>query len=208
MNAPQTVGQGGTDGFVAAFTSDLVAGNSNPAPFTFVPITNALSSTLQVSAPTRVVPTGNAIGYVDGQPGSTWCASTLADCSCDKTGNVYVSGEALITSTTPGTPYFVCVRHISSSAPESVTESRLHIGAVAGVFRTATNGGAGLVGCTLDVDGNGVQDALTDGLLILRALFGLTGTSVTANAVGANAARSSWTDIKAYLNNNCGATIP
>ena len=208
LNAPQIANQGGTDGFVTAFTSDLVAGNSNPAPFAFVPITNSLPSTLQVSAPTRVVPTGNTIAYVDGQRGSTWCASSAADCKCDKTGNVYVTGEALVTATTPGTPYYVCVRHISSSAPDAVTESRLHIGAVTGVFRTATGGGAGLLGCTLDVDGNGVQDALTDGLLILRALFGLTGTAVTTNAVGSNAARSSWTDIKAYLNANCGATIP
>ena len=103
LNAPQIANQGGTDGFVTAFTSDLVAGNSNPAPFAFVPITNSLPSTLQVSAPTRVVPTGNAIAYVDGQRGSTWCASSAADCKCDKTGNVYVTGEALVTATTPGT---------------------------------------------------------------------------------------------------------
>ena len=33
---------------------------------------------------------------------------------------------------------------------------------------------------TLDVDGNGLLDPLTDGLLILRDLFGFTGTSLTA----------------------------
>jgi hypothetical protein len=36
---------------------------------------------------------------------------------------------------------------------------------------------------TLDIDGNGLLEALTDGLLVLRFLFGFTGTALTANAV-------------------------
>lgn len=36
----------------------------------------------------------------------------------------------------------------------------------------------------LDIAGNGVVDALTDGLLIVRYLFGLTGASVPAVAAG------------------------
>lgn len=35
----------------------------------------------------------------------------------------------------------------------------------------------------LDFDGNGVNDALTDGLIFLRVAFGLTGTSLTESAV-------------------------
>ena len=206
--AAYTTLSGPSDGFIAAMTSDLVAGNSNPQPFSFVPVANALPGTLQVSAPTQVIPSGNALAYVDGQPGSTWCASSGANCTCDKTGNVYVTGEAMITVTTPGTPYYVCVRHVASTAPDSITESRLHIGGVTGTFRVTTGTGASLTGCTLDIDGNGLQDALTDGLMIIRALFGLTGTAVTSNAVGNNASRTTWTDIRAYLNANCGATIP
>ncbi len=38
-----------------------------------------------------------------------------------------------------------------------------------------------------DVDGNSSQDALTDGLLIVRHLFGLTGSSLFDSSVGANA---------------------
>ena len=52
---------------------------------------------------------------------------------------------------------------------------------------------------TLDVDGNGLLDPLTDGLLILRDHFGFTGTSLTAGAVGANCTRCDGTSITNYL---------
>jgi hypothetical protein len=39
---------------------------------------------------------------------------------------------------------------------------------------------------SLDVDGNGAIAPLTDGLLVLRALFGFTGSSLTTAAIGAN----------------------
>ncbi|MEO7851725.1 MAG: putative glycoside hydrolase [Rubrivivax sp.] len=45
-------------------------------------------------------------------------------------------------------------------------------------------------GITLDIDGNGTAAAQTDGMLILRYLFGLTGSSLTDGAVGAGAQRS------------------
>ena len=55
---------------------------------------------------------------------------------------------------------------------------------------------------TLDVDGSVTQtkyDALTDGLLIIRYMFGLTGASLTAGALGATATRTDPVAIKAYL---------
>jgi len=62
------------------------------------------------------------------------------------------------------------------------------------------------LGC-LDADGNGQIDALTDGLITIRAMFGLTGTSVTNAAVGANASRPTWTTIRQYLNRSCGGSF-
>jgi hypothetical protein len=41
----------------------------------------------------------------------------------------------------------------------------------------------------LDIDGNGTADALTDGLLMLRYLFGLTGDALINNAIATNATR-------------------
>jgi hypothetical protein len=51
----------------------------------------------------------------------------------------------------------------------------------------------------LDVDGNGSVTALTDGLLILRFLFGFTGTTLTSGAIGAGCTRCDGATIAPYL---------
>lgn len=62
--------------------------------------------------------------------------------------------------------------------------------------------------CSLDVDGSGgAPDALTDGLILIRAMFGLTGTSVHNNALGVGATRNSWPLIRGFLNGSCGANF-
>ncbi|MEO8136919.1 MAG: SBBP repeat-containing protein [Betaproteobacteria bacterium] len=203
QSAQLNPGGGTNDGFISYMTADLRLVNSSPAPFTFTPAVNALPSTVQTSAPTLVSPTGDASGYVDGQPGSKWCASTTAACTCNLTGGTFTAGSFQLPA---GTPYYVCVQQTASAAPNVITEAILHIGAEAATFRVGTGTIAGF-GCTLDVDGNGSQGALTDGLLIIRALFGLTGTSVTNGAVGAGAARTAWSDISAYFNTNCGGNF-
>jgi Ca2+-binding RTX toxin-like protein len=57
------------------------------------------------------------------------------------------------------------------------------------------------VGCSslLDIDGNGEVDALSDGLLILRYLFGLSGDKLTDGAIGSDASRDA-NEIEEYLN--------
>ncbi len=62
--------------------------------------------------------------------------------------------------------------------------------------------------CTLDVDGNNQVDPLTDGLMLVRAMFGLTGTAVTNGAIGTGTpTRPAWDKIQPYLNANCGASF-
>ena len=51
----------------------------------------------------------------------------------------------------------------------------------------------------LDVDGNGNADALTDGLLILRYLFGLRGAELINGAFDPLGARTTAPDIQTYL---------
>jgi hypothetical protein len=51
----------------------------------------------------------------------------------------------------------------------------------------------------LDIDGNGELTALTDGLLVLRFLFGFTGTPLTSGAVGPGCTRCDATAILPYL---------
>lgn len=52
---------------------------------------------------------------------------------------------------------------------------------------------------TIDVDGNDIYDALTDGLLLVRYLSGLTGTALTGSAIGGTPTRSGPAEIKQYL---------
>ena len=54
----------------------------------------------------------------------------------------------------------------------------------------------------VDIDNNGQFDALTDGLIILRYLFGLSGESLINGAVASNAERASVPAITDYLANN------
>ena len=51
----------------------------------------------------------------------------------------------------------------------------------------------------LDIDGDGSTEALTDGLLLLRYLFGFDGPTLIEGAVGENAMRTSATEIRAYI---------
>ena len=60
-----------------------------------------------------------------------------------------------------------------------------------------------------DIDGNGEVDALTDGLLLLRYLFGLSGDSLINGAVATDATRTTSQAIEQYLNSYMpGASDP
>lgn len=52
---------------------------------------------------------------------------------------------------------------------------------------------------SIDIDGNGQFDALTDGLLIMRYLFGFRDSSLVEGAIGPNSGRDSAADIQDYL---------
>jgi len=144
---------------------------------------------------------GGANIYVDGQPGSKYCVSSTNSCAvCD------ISGSFVGIRGTIDAGRYVCVRHTASAALNQATYTDLHVGGAMARFFVTT--GTLLGGnCSLDVDGNNSIDALTDGLLILRAMFGLTGTAVTNSAVGGSATRSDWTSIRNYLNGSCGTSF-
>ena len=55
------------------------------------------------------------------------------------------------------------------------------------------------LGVLADIDGNGEIDALTDGLLTLRYLFGLEGDTLIAGVVAPDATRTTAVDIEAHL---------
>ena len=63
------------------------------------------------------------------------------------------------------------------------------------------------VPCRLDIDGDGHIYPTTDGLILMRVMLGLTGTAVSSAAV-VGSPRSTWTDIKTYLNDSCAMGLP
>ena len=199
-NGAQPAMAGGRDGFVARLTADLTLNDSTPDAFAFVPQINVPAASVRISSPVLIAGIIGTTGiYVDGQPGSAYCVSSTPSCSCD------VSGAYLARPDTIATNQFVCVRHTSSAAPNRVTYTNLHVGGAMATFNVST--GSPLGNCSLDVDGNNSIGALTDGLIILRAMFGLTGTAVTNAAVGSGATRQTWAAIQPYLNGNCGTSF-
>lgn len=60
--------------------------------------------------------------------------------------------------------------------------------------------------CNGDYDGNGVVDPLTDGLIAFRLAMGFTGTAVTNGALGNCATRTTYAQLRAWSNRNCGTS--
>ena len=54
----------------------------------------------------------------------------------------------------------------------------------------------------LDVDNDGKTEALTDGLLVIRYLFGFSGEALVVGAIASEASRNRPEDIRAFLKNN------
>jgi hypothetical protein len=124
------------------------------------------------------------------------------------------------TMTTSGTPVavFGITNATSVEAGFEVTCAKLSNGIVKcwgrnddgrlgdglGVFASSTPQriGAGSQ-CSLDIDGNGSVDALTDLLMLTRARMGMSDAAVTSNAIGAGATRTTWPLIRAHLVNGC-----
>ena len=83
---------------------------------------------------------------------------------------------------------------INSGSFVVVWESVGQDGALAGIF------GQRFATAILDIDGNGATTPLTDGLLVLRFLFGFSGATLTSGAVDvAGCARCTGPAIEAYL---------
>ncbi|MEO7279901.1 MAG: PA domain-containing protein [Casimicrobium sp.] len=92
------------------------------------------------------------------------------------------------------------VRYLFGLTGSTLSSGALGIGA--NPSRTADPALANYIASVLpylDVDGNGKVDALTDGLMILRTLLGLSGTAVTQSALGVGAKRTVPADISAYI---------
>jgi hypothetical protein len=59
----------------------------------------------------------------------------------------------------------------------------------------------------MDIDGDGIVDPTRDGVVLMRAMLGLTGAAVT-DGVTLPGPVSNWVGIRAYLNSRCAANLP
>ncbi|OCC14684.1 hypothetical protein DBT_1999 [Dissulfuribacter thermophilus] len=92
--------------------------------------------------------------------------------------------------------------HASFTVPQNLSPGTYYLSlqnsdgkkGIVGNFKIITNR-------VLDVDGDGKTDALTDGLLILRYLFGFRGQALISQAVSQLATRTSSSDIETFLLN-------
>ena len=195
--AEQTANAGIYDGFVGRVSRDLRALDIYPDAYGFAPKMGVPVGSMQTSAPTQITGIGAPVTVaLNGGNYAQFCISSTLGCGCDV--QAYT-----ITPTAISAGQYVCVRQFAPFVAPASAQAMLAVGTGFATFFVAT--GNGLSACSLDVDGNGALDALTDGLIVIRALFGLTGTSVTNGAVGQGATRADWTALRSYLNGNCGS---
>jgi len=200
--AQGSYGGGFFNAFVSRFSLDLLATDVYPNAVHFTAQSGVPMNVVRTSAPVQISGLGvPAMVTASGSLGSAFCISAGNDCSCDATpGAAFTTTPASIANN-----QFLCAQHVSAPIPNALRETVVIVGGGAAKFQTFT--GTNLTVCSLDVDGNGADDALTDGLIIIRALFGLTGTAVTNGAIGAGAARTAWAQLQPYLNANCGTNF-
>lgn len=125
--------------------------------------------------------------------GTLVTSKDVAGCT---SGTTRASVTTLQANTTPGTYYLLFQPRDAAVTP--ITNDYV-------IYPTGLS--EANASCVLDLDGNGTVDALTDGIMLLRAFFGLSGTSVTNGALGAGATRTTWAEIRVYLNSNCGTSF-
>jgi hypothetical protein len=103
-------------------------------------------------------------------------------------------GSVFWNTTVPGTYYFGSAPVQNTSGPLVLRADMKLTVVVLPACPTRTGPFA-----VMDIDGNGVVDQNTDGLLLARYTAGMRGDALTANAIGSNATRCTFRDIERYL---------
>ncbi len=139
-------------------------------------------------------PTGTTTAGIADVSARSWSEETEkvpASCTLDVDGNA--SFDAL-------TDGILIMRYLFGFSGSTLTMGAVGSGATRS-DATAVVEFLGDSSCALmlDADGNGSRDALTDGILIARYLFGFSGTTLTANALGSGATRTDGTAVGSFL---------
>ena len=96
------------------------------------------------------------------------------------------------------------IRHLFGFSGDSLTS-----GAVSGVANRGSSDAIATylkdADSQLDIDGDGEAKPLTDGLLLIRYLFGFSGESLISGAIGARATRRTAQEVEAYIQDRVSA---
>jgi hypothetical protein len=188
-------GKGSVRGIVASRGAAAVAAYvEQGAMFTTA---NALQSTAPATIPSGGTQTQSS-GYF-----ALWSAQTSAlpvACNLDADAN---NGVRMTSDATLAFRYILGRR--GGSLVTSVKQGALNNAAI------EQNLGVLYGARYLDIDGNGVIDAATDGVLLLRALLGFRDDALIANALGTAPPNGTWrstaTAIRTHLSNVCGLPL-
>jgi hypothetical protein len=181
-------GQGVVRGLVAKRGSAALAASINTgAMFT-------TSNALQSDAPSST-PTIQNAGYFAQWSAPSNAATVACNFDVDSTNGTRTTSDGVMLMR-----YLLNLRGVSLTA--HAKQGNVADGAVEVRIQTQ------IAANHLDIDGNGVTEAATDGLLLLRSMLGFRDDALTANALGAPPPLGAWRNtgalIRAHLATNCG----
>ena len=177
-----------TDKYLLASWASINGNWPGTLPSSLLTLTfNVVEETLNESTPIGLSISSLAAGY--GFTGDSYDISIVAgswDFDEDGTADALTDGLVLLR-------YLFGLRGAPLTSGAIATSSSLSASEVeANIVKSTTS-------LFADIDGNGEVDALTDGLVLLRYLFGLRGDPLIAGAVGGGAERTTVADIEAYI---------
>ena len=154
------------------------------------------------STPATPTKTGNTFAGWFTDPGLTSAFSFATPITADLTlhakwqpGTLDIDADGSYDALTDG---LLVIRYLFGLSGAALTDNAIGSGATRADAEEIASCLSGLLPL-LDVDADGQPDALTDGLLIVRYLFGLRGTPLVQGALGPDATRTDAADIQAYL---------
>ena len=98
----------------------------------------------------------------------------------------------------PLTDGLLVIRHLFGFSGESLTSGAVDPSAERGTSELISGYLTDAVS-ELDIDGDGESKPLTDGLLLIRYLFGFSGDSLISGAIGSGAERDTADEVEAYI---------
>ena len=171
-----------SEGLGEAYTSTLIGPDG-----TVYATNKAILHAVNASVVINVTRNGSGSGSVTSNAGGIACGAT---CSGDFAPSQSVTLTAVAD---PGSVFTGWLGACTGRATCQVT-------AQSDATVTATFAPSSIAPLGFDVDGNHSYDALTDALIAIRYLFGLTGTALISGALGNGASRTTPAQVTAYLN--------